>query len=171
VFTGAPDALALVTCGGNLGVSFTATAGATYYIQIVGAGGDLVFNTIGHLPASNDDFDNATTIAHLPYTENLDTTATAVAPDDPTDCAGANGHTVWYAITPSADASLTADTSQCNYRAVVCVYTGSRGTLTKAADGFQQVTFQATAGITYSFMVADVDDDFDDGRNLVLQLR
>lgn len=171
VFTGAPDTLELVTCGGNLGVSFSATAGVTYYIQIVGAGGDLVFNTFGHLPAPNDDFDNATTIAHLPYTDDLDTTATAVAPDDPTDCAGANGRTVWYAITPFADVSLTVDTSQSNYRAVFCVYTGSRGTLTKAADGFQQVTFQATAGITYYFMVADVFGDFEGDRNLVLQLR
>jgi hypothetical protein len=170
VFTGAPKTLTLVTCGGNLGVTFTATARVTYYIQIVGDGGDLIFNAIGHVPAPNDNFNNATTIAHLPYTDNLDTAAATVAPDDPTDCAGTNVHTVWYAITPTADASLTADTSQSNYRAVICLYTGSRGALTKVADGLQQVSFQATAGVTYSFMVADA-DYFGGGGNLVFQLQ
>jgi hypothetical protein len=151
-------------------VTFTVTAGVTYYIQIVGDGGNLIFNAIGHLPAPNDNFNNATTIAHLPYTDNLDTAAATVAPDDPTDCAGTNVHTVWYTITPTADTALTADTSQSNYRAVICLYTGSRGALTKVADGLQQVSFQATAGVTYSFMVADA-DYFGGGGNLVFQLQ
>jgi hypothetical protein len=115
VFTSAPDTLTLITCGGNLGVSFTATARVTYYIQIVGNGGDLTFNATGHLLAPNDNLNYATTIAHLPYTNNLDTAAATVEPDDPTDCASTNLHTVWYTITPPADASLMADTSLSNY--------------------------------------------------------
>jgi hypothetical protein len=170
VFTGTPDALKLVACGGNNGVNFTATAEVTYYIQIVGDGGDLIFNATGHLPAPNDDFDNATTIADLPFTDNLDTAAATVAPDDPTDCAGTNVHTVWYTTTPAADASLTADTSQSNYSAVVCVYTSTRGALTMVAGGLRQVSFQAGAGVTYSIMVAD-SDSFGGGGNLAFQLR
>jgi hypothetical protein len=170
VFAGAPNTLTMVACGGNNGVSFTATAGVTYYIQVVGDGGDLLFNAVGHLPAPNDNFDNATVIVNLPYTDNLDTAAATVAPDDHTDCAGTNVHTVWYAITPSTNVSLTADTSQSNYQAVVCVYTGSRIALSRVASGFQQVSFQPTAGITYFFMFADY-AYFGSGGHLVFQLR
>jgi hypothetical protein len=172
VYTGSRDSLTVVACGGNQGVRFDATAGVTYYIQVVSGdgGGDLVFNAVGHLPAPNDDFDNATTITSLPFSDTLDTAAATVAPDDPTDCAGTNVHTVWYAFTPSADAALTADTSQSSYLAVICVYTGSRGALNKVADGLQQASFQATAGITYYFMVADY-VYFGEGGNLVFQLQ
>ena len=172
VFTGSRDALTLVGCGGNQGFRFDATAGVTYYIQVVSTdgGGDLVFNAVGHLLAPNDDFDNATTITGLPFSDTLDTAAATVAPDDPTDCAGTNVHTVWYAFTPAADATLTADTSQSSYLAVVCVYTGSRGALNKVADGLQQASFQATAGVTYYFMVADY-VFFGEGGNLVFQLQ
>jgi hypothetical protein len=172
VYTGSRDALTLVACGGNQGMSFAATAGTTYHIQVVSTdgGGDLVFHAVGHLPAPNDDFDDATTITSLPFTDTLDSAAATVAPDDPTDCAGTNVNTVWYAFTPTADATLTADTSQSNYQAVVCVYTGSRGALSKVADGLQQTTFQATAGVTYHFMVADY-LFFGGGGNLVFQLQ
>jgi hypothetical protein len=79
-------------------------------------------------------------------------------------------NTVWYAFTPTADVTLTADTSQSSYQAVVCVYTSSRGALNKVADGLQQATFQATAGVTYHFMVADYLFS-GGGGNLVFQLQ
>jgi hypothetical protein len=172
VFTGSRDALTLVACGGNQGVRFDATAGVTYYVQVVSTdgGGDLVFNAVGHLLPPNDDFDNATTITGLPFSDTLDTAAATVAPDDPTDCAGTNVHTIWYAFTASADATLTADTSQSSYQAVVCVYTGSRGALNKVADGLQRASFQATAGTTYYFMVGDY-VYFGEGGNLIFQLQ
>jgi hypothetical protein len=172
VYTGSRDALTLVACGGNQGVSFAATAGTTYHIQVVSTdgGGGLVFNAVGHLPAPNDDFGEASIITSLPFTDTLDTAAATVALDDPTDCAGTNVNTVWYTFTPTADATLTADTSQSSYQAVVCVYTGSRGALNKVADGLQQATLQATAGVTYHFMVAD--SPFSgEGGTLVFQLQ
>jgi hypothetical protein len=51
--------------------------------------------------------------------------------------------------------TLAADTSQSSYSAVICVYTGSRGALNQVTNGLQRVSFQATAGVTYYFMVAD----------------
>jgi hypothetical protein len=172
VFTGSRGALTVVACGGNQGVRFDATAGVTYYIQVVSTdgGGDLVFNAVGHLLPPNDDFDNATAITSLPFHDALDTAAATVAPDDPTDCAGTNVHTVWYAFTATADATLTADTTQSSYLAVVCIYTGSRGTLNKVADGLQQASFQASAGVTYYLIVADY-VSFGEGGNLVFQLQ
>jgi hypothetical protein len=171
VFTGSRDALNPVACGGNQGVRFDASAGVTYYIQVVSGdgGGDLVFNAVGHLPAPNDDFDNAITISSLPFSDTLDTTAATVAADDPTDCSSTNIHTVWYAFTPSADATLTADTSQSSYLAVVCVYTGSRGSLSQVAGGLQHVSFNVTTGVTYHFMVADY--VFSQGGNLIFQVQ
>jgi hypothetical protein len=172
VYTGPRDTLTQVACGGNQGVRFDAAAGTTYHIQVVSTdgGGDLVFNAVGHLPAPNDDVDDATTITGLPFSDTLDTAAATVAPDDPTDCAGTNVHTVWYAFTPTVDATLTADTSQSSYQAVVCVYTGSRGALSKVADGLQQATFQANAGVTYKVMVADY-SFVEGGGNLVFHLQ
>jgi hypothetical protein len=63
-------------------------------------GGDLVINATGHLPAPNDDFDSAAIISSLPFNDTVDAAAATVAPDDPTDCAGTDVHTVWYAFTP-----------------------------------------------------------------------
>jgi hypothetical protein len=171
VFTGSRDALTQVACG-ETRVSFEATAGVTYHLQIVTegpGGGDLVFNAVGHLPVPNDDFDNATTITSLPFSDTLDTTTATVAPDDPTDCSSTNFHTVWYAFTPSADMTLTADTSQSSYSAVICVYTGSRGTLSQVAGGLQHVSFDATTGVTYHLMVADYISS--QGGNLVFQIQ
>jgi len=172
VYTGQRGALTPVACGGNQGVSFAATEGTTYLIQVVSGdgGGDLVFNAVGHLPAPNDDFDEATIITSLPFSDTLDSAAATVAPDDPADCAGTNVHTVWYTFTPTADATLTADTSQSSYQAIVCIYTRSRGALSKVADGLQQATVQATAGVSYHFMVAD-SPFAGEGGTLVFQLQ
>jgi hypothetical protein len=171
VFTGSRDALTQVACS-ETRVSFEATAGVTYHLQIVTegpGGGDLVFNAVGHLPVPNDDFDNATTITSVPFSDTLDTTTAAAAPDDPTDCSSTNFHTVWYALTPPADMTLAADTSQSSYSAVICVYTGSRGALNQVTNGLQRVSFQATAGVTYYFMVADY--IFSQGGNLIFQVQ
>jgi hypothetical protein len=154
VFTGARGSLTPVACGGNLGVSFNAAAGVTYSIVVVGDGGDLVFNAEGHLFPPNDDFDGATAITSLPFSDAVDTAAATSAPDDPLDC-GETSHSVWYVFTTPADATLSADTAGSSYTPVVAVYTGSRGALTLAACGLQRTTFQATAGVTYHIRVSD----------------
>src|SRR2546428_6458458 len=106
----------------------------------------------------NDDFDGATVITGVPFTDNLDTTQATSASDDPTDCSS-NG-SVWYAFTPSVDMPVKADTFGSNYDTVLSAYTGSRGSLNTVAcnddaGGPQsRIAFDATGGTTYFFLVA-----------------
>lgn len=124
-------------------------------------------------PPANDDFDSATVITALPFMDSTDTSEATTAPDDP-ECAG-NGHTVWYAFTAPADVGVQANTFGSDYDTTLSVYTGSRGELTQiacnddAADSLQsRVRFNATAGVTYFFMVGSFFDS--PGGNLVLSV-
>jgi hypothetical protein len=109
------------------------------------------------VPPPNDDFDAATVISSLPFTDSLNTTEATTASDDP-DCFG-NGPTVWYSFTAGSDIHVDANTFGSDYDTTVSVYTGSRGSLTQIAcnddtGGVQsQVVFQATPGVTYFIMV------------------
>lgn len=116
--------------------------------------------TVFAAPPSNDDFDNATVISGLPFSDSLDTTEATTAPDDP-DCVG-QGPTVWYAFTPAEDIRVGANTFGSDYDTTLSVYTGytgSRDALTLIAcnddtGGLQsRVSFDAVAGETYFFMV------------------
>lgn len=106
----------------------------------------------------NDDFGTPTTISALPFTDNVDTTGATSAADDPATC-GNNG-SVWYAFTPPQNEVISADTFRSDYATVLSVYTGVRGALSSIAcnnsTGTPQteVTFNATAGTTYFFMVS-----------------
>lgn len=106
----------------------------------------------------NDDFGTPTTISALPFTDNVDTTGPTSAADDPATC-GNNG-SVWYAFTPPQNEVISADTFRSDYATVLSVYTGVRGALSSIAcnnsTGTPQteVTFNATAGTTYFFMVS-----------------
>jgi hypothetical protein len=77
---------------------------------------------------TNNQFDHARVIPSVPYGENLDTRAATPAFDDPF-CVG-QGATVWYAITPTENMTLEANTMGTNYMATLSVYTGTRGALT-----------------------------------------
>ena len=109
-------------------------------------------------PPDNDDFDAATPIPALPFTDTVDTTDATTADDDP-DCFG-NGHSVWYEFTPSEDLTVGATTSGSNYDTTLSAYTGTRGSLDQVAcnddsDGLQsRILFETTAGTTYWLMVA-----------------
>jgi hypothetical protein len=46
-------------------------------------------------PPSNDDFENATAVSSLPFTDTVDATDATPESDDPTNC-GYGDHTVWY---------------------------------------------------------------------------
>jgi hypothetical protein len=108
---------------------------------------------------ANDDFNSATIISALPFSDNLDATGATSASDDPTVC-GNNG-SVWYSFTPSQNEAISANTFGSNYDTVLAVYTGIRGALTpvtcnddSAGSGQSQVNFIATAGTTYFFMIS-----------------
>lgn len=81
----------------------------------------------GPAPA-NDDFDNATVIDSLPFSDSLDTTGATEDPDDilPEDCAGAVLNSVWYRYTPATDGVILLETTQSDYSTVLAVFTGSR---------------------------------------------
>jgi hypothetical protein len=110
------------------------------------------------IPPANDDFDNATEILDLPFSEVVDTTEATTAGDDP-DCFG-QGPTVWYSFTPLVDTEIQADTFGSDYDTTLSVYTGTRGALDQLVcnddAGFStqsRVRFDAFAGETYFFMV------------------
>ena len=78
---------------------------------------------------ANDDFDNATVVGALPFTDTIGTADATTAEDDPF-CNG-NEHSVWYAFTPTANTTIRADTVGSNYDTTLSVYTGSRGALSQ----------------------------------------
>jgi PKD repeat protein len=110
-------------------------------------------------PPPNDDFDSATAIGGLPFSEWLDTGGATYAGDDPWDCT--NNGSVWYAFTPSSDMAIEANTFDSDYDTVLSAYTGTRGALTLVPGacnddyyGTQsRVSFPVTAGTTYYLLV------------------
>ncbi len=163
VWTGGRGSLTQVACGNvaTLRVIFQAVAGETYYFMVSGnvhelGGGNLVFSANGSLPPENDDFDHATVISGLPFTDSLATFGATLAPDDPTQPCTRCGYTVWYSVTPETDMWIEANTGGSDYDSILSVWTGSRGSLVKvdSAFGFYQAIFQAVAGETYYFMVS-----------------
>jgi hypothetical protein len=119
--------------------------------------------SIAQVPA-NDDFANAVEIAALPFTDDIDNTNEATAVDDPANDCVVEGHTVWYRFTPSEDMRISANTFGSDYDTGIAVYTGTPGALTQIACNddavFVQssVSFDATAGVTYFFMVGSFGD-------------
>jgi len=111
---------------------------------------------------SNDDFDSATVIATLAFSDSVDTTEATTASDDP-DCAG-NGHTVWYVFTASAGMTIAANTFGSDYDTTLSVYAGTRGALDQIAcnddSGSLQsrVSFSAASGTSYFLMVGSFFD-------------
>jgi hypothetical protein len=158
VYTGSRGALSQVACASfPAEVTFTASANTTYFFMVAsaccgGPGGTLVFRV--NPPPANDDFDSATVIPGLPFTDSVFTADATTAADDPS-CNG-NEHSVWYSFTSSDPLRVTADTSGSDYATTLAVYTGSRGALSQVACASSpaQVTFTASANTTYFFMVA-----------------
>jgi hypothetical protein len=105
---------------------------------------------------ANDDFDSATVISALPFTDTI-STVDATNPGDDPFCNGFE-HTVWYAFTPTQDTPVKADTAGSDYATSLGVYTGSRGALGEVACASSpaEVAFNASANTTYFFMVAGV---------------
>jgi len=115
-------------------VSFTATAGQTYQIQVgaydTSPGGALTlhaFSVAGAIPSAtavsgNDNFAGAATVPSLPFRGTQTTTASATTepveprtdPAAPAACGAPilfMGHTVWYRYTPAQTATVTLRTT------------------------------------------------------------
>ncbi|MFN0070554.1 MAG: fibronectin type III domain-containing protein [Chloroflexota bacterium] len=149
-------------------VQFTTVAGTTYYLQAGGwggASGNLIVNFASTAPPgpANDSFASAETIANLPATRTVTTTAATTETSEPTALTGCpttnptTGKTVWYRYTPTANATITVDTAGSGFDTVLAAYTGSTlAGLTRLIcnddiTGAQtsRVQFSATAGTTY----------------------
>jgi len=125
-----------------------------------------VLDVIAASVPSNDAFSGATVVT-VPFSEVLNTTEATTDADDAqlnaTCGAPATDASVWYALTPVADAVVVIDVSQSDYSAGVLVGVGSQGSLFTVACGPGAVSFFAAALTTY--YVLAIDDQFDSAGN------
>jgi hypothetical protein len=155
------------------------TGGTKYFIMVsdasaTGAGGTLTFSLdFASAPPVNDDF-NSSLIAAAPPSSNtvnsiLATTDTGGRADPTPSCASGVGlvgsgkaNSVWYQFVPSTNGTITADTLSSPYATILTAVTGIPGSFTERACNVSagsgiaqsQVTFPATGGTVYSFMVS-----------------
>jgi hypothetical protein len=120
----------------------------------------------------NDRCVNATTILTATFLDTLDTRGAATEPGDPLPACGNNSaaKSVWYRVTPPQNVKIVADTFDSNYDTILSVYTGSSCTTLSPVPGLcsdddpfdgaqSKVTAQASAEMTYYFMVSAYDND------------
>jgi hypothetical protein len=109
-------------------------------------------------PPSNDDFNDATVISSLPFSDSLNNEEATSAADDPSSACFGETHTVWYSFTPDEDVTINANTIGSEFDASLSVHTGSRGSLNLLGCSSGSLTFEATAGETYFFMIGSIDN-------------
>jgi hypothetical protein len=159
VYTGSRGTLTELLCSGGFGAPLlNARAGTTYYFFIQNFNGSLVFNASAQAaPPRNDDFDNATGVTSLPYTNTEDMSSSTLAPDDPVSTCGAGTRgTIWYSFTPTQSGTYEFDgLGSSPYEPGIDVWQGIRGTLTQlsypCAGAFTQRMVDLQAGVTYYF--------------------
>jgi len=121
-------------------------------------------------PPANDDFDNASNVSALPFTDSLETHDATKAPDDPPDCFDAFSRSVWYTFTPPRDVSVQVDAYGTDFQTVLAAYTGARGALTLVGCNtdiaFDRLFLNLTGGTTYYFEVNAWPGVYDSGRLL-----
>jgi hypothetical protein len=160
------DALSFAGCGfWYQQISFRATAGTTYYIQVGGyfsSGGVLRLTVSQVPPPPNDDFANATVVdpSSLPFSDSQGGLAATLEPGEPAvSCNGLGDpdNSWWYAFTPTVARSYTISTSS-NTAHTVAVYSGgSLDSLSEeaCAGGSRPFSFAAMAGTTYHIQIGD----------------
>jgi len=129
-------------------LTFTASAGVTYRVQVGGyagptpASGTLNLNVYTS-PGSpsvtavsgNDSLANAWPISSLPFNGQQSTASATTEANEPLsfNCpgpqVGSMGKTVWYSYTPAASGSVTVSTTGSSYDTVLAVYTGDSFTV------------------------------------------
>src|SRR5436190_22652835 len=125
------NALTFVGCGYSFQpVTFHATSGTTYYIQVAGyfpQGGSLQLTFSAVPPPPSDAFADAKTIdpQALPFTDQETALAATLEPNEPApSCSfGAPSNSWWYAFTADASRSYSVST-YAGGAPTVAVYTG-----------------------------------------------
>lgn len=103
---------------------------------------------------TNDDFVSATAVTALPFADTADATTATTEPGEPQSCVFSD-QTVWYAITPSQDGTLAADTAGSTTHAQITAYRadanglGGLSFLSCANFGDARAVFEVQAGKTY----------------------
>jgi hypothetical protein len=173
VFTGSPGALTKVACHTYSWTfqpefRFDPTPGTKYYIMIsVPADWSASFPiTLDVAPPGppNDDFDSATMVESLDFTDTVDAADDATEFfDDPNCLYWRAQHTIWYRYTPAADARLTIDTNGSTKESALAILVGDRGSLTPVRDCAPQMapeqpslTLPIQGGVTYHVMVGTI---------------
>ncbi len=106
---------------------------------------------------ANDDFNNRTVIAGLPFSDSLVTTEATTAPSDPFPCGYYTVNTVWYEYTPAETTVVQIDSFGSSYASLVGVYQGGEGMFYEIACSGSNNTYPLVvtleAGWDYSIMV------------------
>jgi len=132
-----------------------------------GGGSSAQSLTVTATPPANDNFARAIPLSSS-GTNTVDNSSATTEATDPTppcvaDSVNSRTKTVWWSSTPSITGTVEVDTIGSAYDTTLSAWTGTIGNLTLAAcndDIVQgsyrqsQVTFSATAGTQYYFMVA-----------------
>ncbi len=136
-------------------------AGATYYIQAGTtdfASGSITVSLRQASPPANDDFEAATTIATLPFSEQVDIREAAMELGEPSGCGGIL-QSVWYAFRPDTTRFISVDAAGSHISArIINVYQsvgpGMQGLAHLGCHTFfSAFTFSAQAGTTYYLQV------------------
>lgn len=112
-------------------------------------------------PPSNDNFADATVISSMPFSDVVDNTEATTEPGEPQPCQF-SPQTVWYTITPSADAVLRADMAGSSFfDTVLTVYQSSGPGLgglvgLNCASFGGSVDFKVQAGGTYYLQAGSI---------------
>jgi hypothetical protein len=132
VFTGTRDALTPVHPACFMArYAMSLTADTTYYFVASRTNdidlGNLVFDLRIADSPPNDDFENATQVTQLPFSDSISTSEATVAADEPFDpgCGGSLA-SVWYAFTPDDSIGLRVSTRESSYNTIISVWTGSQ---------------------------------------------
>ncbi|HKW65252.1 MAG TPA: hypothetical protein VJN89_22055, partial [Candidatus Acidoferrum sp.] len=160
-------------------IGFSVSSGTTYFLMVTdanttGPGGTLTFSLdFASAAPANDPFASPTNIASAPFstTENTILATPNTGATDPTpSCApagaasGGMANSVWFSYTPSSNGTISTDTLTSPYDTILTVVTGSPGSFTQiacndnASAGIaqSQVSFAATSGTHYFFMISSV---------------
>ncbi|GAA3658347.1 hypothetical protein GCM10022267_50660 [Lentzea roselyniae] len=126
--------------------------------------GVLVPGVAQAAPPDNDDFATSTVISSLPFVTEQNLAEATKAVDDPVGCGGDGyANSVWFSYTAPESGLLRLLTDGSDRDLMVTTYTGERNDLKQVWDPFydgctvertKPVTFPATAGTTYHFMVS-----------------
>jgi hypothetical protein len=140
-------------------VAFTAAAGATYRIQLNGAGGATgTYQLTLSSPPVNDDFPGSTLVGGTAAADNTFALPEAGEPNP----AGVSGpRSVWWSWTAAATGPVVVDTFGSGFDTTLGIYTGSVvsallpvGENNDAGSSSRsQLVFQAVSGTTYRIQV------------------